>query len=188
MYFSVSMADRDTASRTRQVGQCTAHVVARQIGRPPREPWRVAFECSHGWPVVIATPSRLVDSTPFPTLYWLTCPHLVEAVGDLESAGGVVAWEARMAADPEMGDALARAHEAYASDRATESGGEDACAGTGIAGTADPARLKCLHAHVAAYLAGVADPVGEALLAEVAPECGTDRCHELTADAEGVCP
>jgi hypothetical protein len=30
--------------------------------------------CHLGLPVVIQVPPRLDDGTPFPTLYWLTCP------------------------------------------------------------------------------------------------------------------
>jgi hypothetical protein len=37
-----------------------------------------------------------------------------------------------------------------------------------VAGQADPLAVKCLHARVAAALAGIADPVGEGVLKQLA--------------------
>lgn len=157
-------------------------LVAAQIGRPPREPWRVAVRCSFGAPQVIATPSRLDDGAPFPTTYWLTCPFLLERVAAAESAGGAREWAERLAADAGLAGAASRADAAYRAARASESGGEDACAGTGIAGMRDPLAVKCLHAHVAAALAGIADPVGEGVLGDTGRECDDDRCATLVPE------
>jgi hypothetical protein len=154
--------------------------VARQLGRPPRGSWRVVTRCSYGCPTVIATPSLLASGEPFPTLLWLTCPHLVEAVGRLESGGEVEAWAARLAADPALATRMRDADAAYRSARADESGGEDACAGVGIAGQRDPLATKCLHAHVASALAGIDDPVGESVLGGLERECENERCAEGT--------
>ncbi|HEX9761700.1 MAG TPA: DUF501 domain-containing protein, partial [Acidimicrobiia bacterium] len=49
-------------------------VVEIQIGRPVRAPARVVSRCHLGLPVVIQVPPHLDDGTPFPTLFWLTCP------------------------------------------------------------------------------------------------------------------
>jgi hypothetical protein len=51
----------------------------------------------------------------------------------------------------------------------------------GTAGQSDPLAVKCLHARVAAVLAGIADPIGEGALAElyasgVAHGCPEDGC------------
>jgi len=48
-------------------------IVAWQLGRPPREPWRVCVRCEFGYPQVIASPSRLDDGKPFPHAL---LPHL----------------------------------------------------------------------------------------------------------------
>ncbi|MGD9676037.1 MAG: DUF501 domain-containing protein, partial [Candidatus Bipolaricaulia bacterium] len=59
-------------------------VIARQIGRTPRGVDGVALRCRFGCPQVVVV-HPVVDGTPFPTLYWLTCPHLRQAVSALES-------------------------------------------------------------------------------------------------------
>lgn len=155
-----------------------AETVARQLGRPPRGSWRVATRCSYCYPTVIATPSLLASGEPFPTLFWLTCPHLIEAVGRLESAGAVEAWATRLAADPELAARMRAADDLYRSARAAESGGTDTCPTVGLAGQRDPLATKCLHAHVASALAGIDDPVGTAVLAGLGRECANERCAE----------
>ncbi len=57
----------------------------RQLGRLVRGDARVAARCSYGVVEVIATPPLLPDGTPFPTLYWLSCPLLQRNVSGLES-------------------------------------------------------------------------------------------------------
>ena len=153
-----------------------ADTVRLQLGRPPREPWRVANRCSFGFPTVIATPSRLATGEPFPTTFYLTCPHLVAAISTLESAGEAERWASRLAAEPTLAASMCAADAAYRDARAAESGGQDACAGVGIAGQRDPLATKCLHAHVAAALSGIDDPVGHGVLETVEPECRDARC------------
>lgn len=150
--------------------------VARQLGREPRGTWRVAQRCGFGWPTVIVTSPVLEDGAPFPTLYYLTCPHLAGAIAALESAGAAEAWADRLAADPDAAARLRAADEAYRAARAAEGGGIDPTPHVGIAGQRDPLGTKCLHAHVAAFLAGIDDPVGEGVLALVERECADDRC------------
>lgn len=155
-----------------------ARTVARQLGRPPRGRWRVAARCSFGHPTVITTAPLLEDGTVFPTLHYLTCPHLRDAVSALESAAECAAWAARLAADRRLAERLFAADAAYRVARAAEAGGADPAPEAGIAGQRDPLATKCLHAHVAAYLAGIDDPVGEGVLACLVRECAEDRCGE----------
>lgn len=150
-----------------------------QLGRPPREPWRVAQRCSFGFPSVIATPSRLATGEPFPTTFYLTCPHLVEAISLLESAGEAERWASRLAAEPALAARMLAADAAYRDARAAMSAGDDACADVGIAGQRDPLATKCLHAHVAAALSGIDDPVGRGVLAALQPECRDRRCGAI---------
>jgi len=153
--------------------------VSAQLGRVPRGPWRVAVRCAWDRPAVIVSPSTLVDGTPFPNLAWLTCPWLTELVGAEESTGGAAAYARRAAEDPAFAAALVAADTDVRTRRAAESGGTDACATVGIAGQRDPLGVKCLHAHVALALLGVADPVGEDVLGRVQRWCDDDRCAGL---------
>src|SRR4051812_16195308 len=77
-------------------------VVERQLGRPPRAFRRVAVRCPFGRPVVTEQSPYDENGNPFPTTFWLTCPHLVAAVSRLEAAGGVERWTARAADDREV--------------------------------------------------------------------------------------
>lgn len=151
-------------------------LVAEQIGRAPRTPWRAAALCSFGRPTVIVSPSRLDDGTPFPTYAWLTCPHLLEHVSEAESAGATARFARRAACEPSLAAALAALDGRVRELRALESGGDDACAAVGIGGQRDPLGVKCLHVHVALALLGEADPLGRELLGVIEPECSADRC------------
>ena len=108
------------------------------------------------------TAARLPDGTPFPTLYYLTCPKLNSLVSTLESGGLMKEQQERLATDPELAAAYQRAHESYLAERdAIESLGTQVTAG-GM-----PVRVKCLHVHVAHALAkgpGV-NPMGDEALA-----------------------
>ena len=158
-----------------------ARLVARQIGRMPREPWRVSSRCVYGYPQVIASPAVLDDGTPFPTVFWLTCPHLVECSSALESRGELARWQDRIDADPSFAGELMAATEEFARLRASETP-QDAvggCVDVGIAGQRDPSAAKCIHARVAVVLEGVADPIGRAAIATCGSVCGDMRCVAL---------
>lgn len=154
-------------------------IVARQLGRPPRGCWRVVARCPHARPVVIAVAPLLADGTPFPTTFWLTCPHLVEAASDLESAGVTAVWTDRIAEDAVLAAAVCAADASYRAARAAEAGAvTDPLPAVGVAGQADPLVVKCLHARLAASLAGVPDPVGDAVLAAIGQSAGRAACRD----------
>jgi hypothetical protein len=165
------LAEADTATDTA--------IVTAQIGREPRAPWSVAVRCSHGFASVIASPSVLADGTPFPTHLWLTCPHVASAASAAESRGETAAWAARLASDAALAGGVRAADAQLRALRAEASGGADACAAVGVAGQREPLATKCIHAHAALALAGVADPVGRELLAECGDACQDARCARL---------
>ena len=150
-------------------------VVGAQLGRPPRATRSVAHRCTCGLPDVVETAPRLDDGTPFPTLYYLTCPRATAAVGRLEASGIMREMTARLGTDAELAAAYQRAHESYLARRdAIES------LGTTVTAGGMPTRVKCLHVLVAHSLAagpGV-NPLGDealALLSESGlPEWGVD--------------
>src|SRR5947199_5928199 len=86
-----------------------AAVVERQLGRPPRALRRVVRRCPFGRPAVTEQSPYDVHGEPFPTTYYLTCPHLVAAVARLEAAGGVDRWSERAAAEPPLAASLEQA-------------------------------------------------------------------------------
>ena len=156
-------------------------IVARQLGREPRAFGRVAVRCPYGLPAVTEQLPYDVRGEPFPTTYYVTCPHLVAAIARLEAAGGVERWSAVASADETLGASLARATEEQRRIRRGLAGGahdsdDGASLELGIGGARTPAHLKCLHAHVAFALANPGYELGERILAEVVEPWPSDRC------------
>lgn len=148
-------------------------IVAAQLGRPPRAMRAVAHRCDCGLPDVVQTQPRLPDGTPFPTLYYLTCPRAAAAVSRLEAAGVMREMTETLAVDEELGKTYLAAHQSYLQERnELEDLSSDASAG-GM-----PERVKCLHALVAHSLAvgpGV-NPLGDQVLAAIPPWWDAGPC------------
>ena len=142
--------------------------VGAQLGRPPRGVLAVAHRCPCGLPDVVTTAPRLDDGTPFPTLYYLTCPRATGEVSTLESQGLMRAMTERLAGDPGLAASYRRAHERYLARRA-ELGDVPEIAGVSAGGMPD--RVKCLHVLVAHALAEGpgANPLGDEGLAALPP-------------------
>jgi uncharacterized protein len=156
-------------------------VVERQLGRPPRAFRRVAARCPWGTPAVTEQEPYDDGGEPFPTTYYLTCPHLVAAVARLEAAGGVERWSAEVEHDAGLAADLERAtaeQRRIRRELAAGRSGRDhgASLELGIGGSRNPRRLKCLHAHAAFALARPGYRLGERVLAEVEPLWPDDRC------------
>jgi uncharacterized protein len=151
-------------------------LVERQLGRPPRAFRRVVVRCPFGRPAVTEQAPFDSRGEPFPTSYYLTCPHLVAAVSRLEAAGGVERWSTAVENDPELAASRANADEEQrrvrrelAADR------EHPSLESGIGGSSRSGSLKCLHAHVAFALARPGYALGERIAAELDP-LWPDRC------------
>ena len=149
---------------TEPVTDADREIIARQLGRPPRALVAVAHCCPCGQPDVIETSPRLEDGTPFPTLYYLTCPRATAAASRLESAGRMREWQDELATDPELAAAYQRAHEAYLATRDARD-----VLPTRMTAGGMPERVKCLHALAAHALAagpGV-NPIGDRAVEEM---------------------
>ena len=136
--------------------------VAVQLGRPPRAAREVAHRCSCGLPDVVETSPRLEDGTPFPTLYYLTCPRAASAIGRLEASGLMREMTERLASDAELAARYEAAYDDYLARRDAVEALDTRVAAGGM-----PSRVKCLHVHVAHALAvgpGV-NPFGDEALA-----------------------
>ena len=150
-------------------------VVEAQLGRPPRGLRRVAHRCPCGLPDVVETDPRLPDGTPFPTLYYLTCPRATGAVSTLESQGVMREMQSRLDTAPELAAAYRAAHLAYVTERSRIA---DVPELEGISAGGMPERVKCLHVLVAHALAagpGV-NPLGDEALALLPRWWEAGRC------------
>jgi len=216
-------------------------VAARQLGRPlAGRVIAVAKRCSYGQPQVLVT-YPLLEATehntaehagdagpcceptlegpptriPFPTVFWLTCPHLRSAVATLESRGMIEDVRCRIREDAEFRQEYEDANTRYASQRmglldAADRAGlhidaqkDGPGAGmlrvieeSGVGGAADWTGVKCLHMNVADFMAGNANPVGELCVRRLTEggsgpglECSDGRCvPERGRGAETVGP
>ena len=136
--------------------------VRAQLGRVPRGSRAVAHRCPCGLPDVVETAPRLEDGTPFPTLYYLTCPRAASAIGTLEADGVMREMTARLAEDASLAAGYRAAHEDYLARRDAIEVLEDFPSAGGM-----PERVKCLHVLVAHSLAagpGV-NPLGDEAIA-----------------------
>jgi hypothetical protein len=145
------------------VAQADLDAVADQLGRPPRGILEVVSRCPSGHPNVVKTEPRLDDGTPFPTMFYLTCPRLAGEIGTLEASGLMREMSTRLAEDPGLARAYEQAHLSYLAEREAIGHVEEIA---GISAGGMPTRVKCLHVLVGHSLAkgpGV-NPLGDEAL------------------------
>jgi hypothetical protein len=143
-------------------------VVERQLGRAPRAFSRVAVRCPFGRPAVTEQTPYDEHGNPFPTTFWMTCPHLVAAISRLEAAGGVERWTERAKEDRDLRSSLSAANAEQRRLRPELP--------VGVGGSTRSGSLKCLHAHAAFALARPGYELGDRILAEVPSLWPGDRC------------
>lgn len=129
--------------------------------------------------MVIENHPRLEDGSPFPTLFWLTCPVLIKRIGTIEASGWMAEMNQRLSHDVGVRQRLVAALDRYR-DRRDE---HDVIEDSGAPPGGGPDRVKCVHAHVAHELAAGPNPVGGRALSEVGyPDCRT-ACFSVVSRA-----
>ena len=139
----------------------------------------VAHRCPCGLPDVVETAPRLADGTPFPTLYYLTCPRAASAIGRLEASGLMREMTQRLEDDPGLRERYELAHRDYLRRRDAH----EPLPGNPSAGGM-PRRVKCLHvlvAHSLAVGAGV-NPFGDEALALLPQWWSNGPCVDVEAE------
>jgi exopolyphosphatase/guanosine-5'-triphosphate,3'-diphosphate pyrophosphatase len=215
------------------------NIIARQLGKKPRNIVAIARRCRWGAPmVVINSPvvwgagrvserkSGVSPEMPrvFPTMYWLTCPYLVNHVSRLEGHGEVTRtkeWLEKSGKAKTMLMAHTRAaqerlaiahtidHHKLQQEHPTQ---WNVLVNAGIGGAREKEGIKCLHMHLADYLAGPAgaermindnnlspgtrNPAGARALALLlqqgvdilgCPRCDRSSCSSQGCSAERIC-
>jgi len=149
-------------------------VLSAQIGRPSRAPSATVHRCVFGLPTVARVAPRLQDGTPFPTVFWLSCPVLSARVGTLEGSGAMAEITERLEADPAFQAQHEAAQDRYRALR-DELGGGQKLPGDPYAG-GGPRHVKCLHVHVGHTLATNDGPVGAWALDAILPAPCSGPC------------
>ena len=145
------------------VAQSDLDAVADQLGRRPRGILEVMSRCPSGHPNVVKTEPRLDDGTPFPTMFYLTCPRLAGEIGTLEASGLMREMSERLLVDVPLAEAYRRAHDEYLAEREALGHVPEI---DGITAGGMPTRVKCLHVlagHSLAKGPGV-NPLGDETL------------------------
>jgi hypothetical protein len=149
------------------------------IHRPLRGESAAAVRCAWGLPAVLRVRPALDDGTPFPTLFWLSCPLAGKHVARIEARGEMAGLNERLAAEPELAAAYGAAHERYLAtrDQLGPKVPKDPSAG-GM-----PGRVKCLHSLYAHHLATRDNPIGEWVAEQVEPMPCPAPCVSLEGRA-----
>lgn len=158
--------------------------IREQLGRPARGILEISSRCPSGHPNVVKTEPRLDDGTPFPTLYYITCPRVAAQIGTLEASGLMREMSARIVEDAELAVAYQLAHEGYLAEREAI-GHVPEIAGISAGGM--PTRVKCLHVLIGHSLAkgpGV-NPLGDEALALLGDWATGSSCA-AAARSEGL--
>ena len=143
-------------------------IVEAQLQRPLQSAWRVARRCHLGIPMAIENHPYLEDGTPFPTLFWLTCPILVKRASQLEGQGWMAELNDRLSEDEALRSRLKAALTRLIARRE----GHAHLVDSGSLPGGGPDKVKCLHAHVAHELSDAPNPVGGLTLSTVGwPDC-----------------
>jgi uncharacterized protein len=142
-----------------------AALAAEMIGRPLRGRSAVAVRCRWGLPAVLRVAPRLDDGTPFPTLFWLSCPLANRGVGRLEASGVMAELTARLDRDMALAQQYRAAHDRYVAARNALG---PAVPGDPSAGGM-PGRVKCLHALYGHHLATRDNPIGAWVAEQIEP-------------------
>lgn len=157
------------------VAQADLDAVAEQLGRPPRGILEISSRCPSGHPNVVKTEPRLGDGTPFPTLYYVTCPRLAGSIGTLEASGLMADMSQRLTEDADLARHYAAAHEQYLAEREAIGPVPEI---EGISAGGMPTRVKCLHVLVGHSLAkgrGV-NPLGDEAVDLLGAYWGQSAC------------
>ncbi|MFP4461605.1 MAG: GNAT family N-acetyltransferase [Thermotogota bacterium] len=154
----------------------------------PSNYYRCVTRCPYGFSQVIES-FPLKDGEPFPTTYYLVCPHLKYHLSKLEEAGTITKLDGlkNTKAYQEVDAFYAKERRDRLNHSLLHYKGileryKDALE-MGIGGIRDQLGIKCLHLHVATYLAKLNDPVGlkaMEMLSEkgIAYQCDNMECFK----------
>jgi hypothetical protein len=168
--------NRDVAMKE-MITESDRIIIEKQIKRKPRQLRSIGSRCPLGCPQVVETEPFLSDGTPFPTLYWLTCPERIKAVARLEDGGWAARLSDKLSREAELQAELVQAQREYGEARKSGAGGTaHPVYDKGIGGVRDLEAVKCLHAHYAHYLVSGSNPVGRLVADKLGAVACDRRC------------
>ena len=141
-------------------------ILSKQLKRSLTVKNRVVLYCPAGYPAVIENAALDNEGKPFPTLYWLSCPLAVKKVAQLEAAGLIKELEQKLKLETALQKAFLKGVHEYQQRRKELLKDKEKDVGTaflksGVGGSRNLLAIKCLHAHLAHFLATKNNPIGE---------------------------
>ena len=100
-----------------QIVTSEKQIVEIQLNRNLRSEIKVVVKCHFDLPVVVDVPKNLHDGTPFPTMFWLTCPMYVKKVGTLESHGMVKELDKQLNSNKKLRKLWSKRQKSYEKER-----------------------------------------------------------------------
>lgn len=157
----------------------------------PKQVYAVGCRCSYGYPQVVVCNPITKNLTPFPTLFWLTCPYLDRKCGELESMHKIQPLEEALSAQE---DKVILWHKEYSvlrmmliDDKTADSVKDKnismwesltECGVGGINWKENASGVKCLHLQTATWLGMRSHPAADLLMRTVGEaECGDGFCR-----------
>jgi len=142
-------------------------VVEVQLNRNLRSDIKVAAKCHFDLPVVVDVPKNLDDGTPFPTMFWLTCPMYIKKVSTLESHGMVKELDNQLTNNNILNKLWSKRQKSYEKERNKKykNTKNNISPSGGVGGTLNS--IKCLHSHLADELVTGKNIVGQIVLENV---------------------
>ncbi len=138
-----------------------------QLNRKVRSNINVVAKCHFDLPVVVDVPKNLDDGTPFPTMYWLTCPMYVKKVSTLESNGMVKDLDKQLVDNKKLNKLWRKRQKSYENERNKKYKNLSNTISPigGVGGTTKS--IKCLHSHLADELVSGENVIGKVVLESV---------------------
>ena len=145
-----------------------------QLDRKIRSRIDIVAKCHFDLPIVVDVPKNLDDGTPFPTMYWLTCPMYVKKVSTLESNGMVKNLDKQLVDNKKLNKLWRKRQKSYENERNKKykSLPNIISPNGGVGGTTKS--IKCLHSHLADELVSGENVIGKVVLESV----GGCNCNE----------
>lgn len=146
-----------------QVNEQQLTIIGQQLGRTPRGIVKIAAESGNGIPLVLQMRS-LIESKPFPTLYWLSSKTLSKFIGTIETQGWVKTIEERLTHDDVLRERFLQNQRDYVASRWQKMHADDKARieqlgfsklfdQYGIGGITQWDKVRCLHMQYAHHLA-----------------------------------
>ncbi len=159
------------------------------LGRKPRTPFYIKSRCPNGNPqTLVADPVFFEDNLwkPFPSFIWLVCPRLKALTADLEQQGLVKFYSNKLKTDDKFCEEFLNGQKEIANYRlnlAQKIFKEELpehifriLKETTVAGSHNFYGVKCLHAHLAHYLAFGNNPIGKEIFEKIGECPNLDYC------------